>query len=61
MYLLQVRGVRPAELLQCGPRLRPESCDHNPQLKYVGDTGPDPEEEENGAGPRGQRGRRHQL
>ena len=35
--------------------------DHNPQLKYVGDTGPDPEEEENGAGPRGQRGRRHQL
>ena len=23
-----------------------------PKLKYVGDTGPDPEEEEDGAGPR---------
>ena len=31
------------------------------KLKYVGDTGPDPEEEEDGAGPWGQRGRRHQL
>ena len=31
-----------------------------PKLKYVGDTGPDPEEEEDGAGPRGQRGHRHQ-
>ena len=30
------------------------------KLKYVGDTGPDPEEEEDGAGPRGQCGRRHQ-
>ena len=29
--------------------------------KYVGDTGPDPEEEEDGAGPWGQRGHRHQL
>ena len=31
-----------------------------PKLKYVGDTGPDPEEEEDGAGPWGQRGLRHQ-
>ena len=30
-----------------------------PKLKYVGDTGPDPEEEEDGAGPRGQRAHRH--
>ena len=34
-----------------------------PKLKYVGDTEPDSEEEEeeDGAGPQGQSGHRHQL
>ena len=32
-----------------------------PKLKYVGDTEPDSEEEEDGARPLGQSGHRHQL
>ena len=41
MYLLQVRGVRPAGLLQGRPQLRPGGCDHNQQRprRQAGDEG----------------------